>query len=59
MTELRAKARGAGVYLRVLKNTLARRAVAETPFAGLAEHMIGPAGVRHLDRPGGGGQGAA
>ena len=34
ITKLRAKARGAGVYLRVLKNTLARRAVAETPFAG-------------------------
>lgn len=42
MTALRAKARGAGVYLRVLKNTLARRAVADTPFAGLAEHMVGP-----------------
>jgi len=42
MTDLRAKARQSGVYLRVLKNTLARRAVAETPFAGLAEHMVGP-----------------
>ena len=42
MTALRAKARGAGVYLRVLKNTLARRAVADTPFSGLAQHMIGP-----------------
>ena len=42
ITKLRAKARGAGVYLRVLKNTLARRAVAETPFAGLAQHMKGP-----------------
>jgi large subunit ribosomal protein L10 len=30
MTELRKKARSSGVYLRVLKNTLARRAVAET-----------------------------
>ena len=28
MTELRAKARGQGVYMRVVKNTLARRAVA-------------------------------
>ena len=37
MTDLRKQARGSGVYLRVLKNTLARRAVAETPFAGLAE----------------------
>ena len=42
MTELRKRARTSGIYLRVLKNTLARRAVAETPFAGLAEKMIGP-----------------
>ncbi len=42
MTALRAKARTAGVYFRVLKNTLARRAVAETPFAELAQHMVGP-----------------
>jgi len=42
MTELRRKARGSGVYLRVLKNTLARRAVAETPFKGLSEKMVGP-----------------
>ena len=42
MTELRAKARKAGVYLRVLKNTLARRAVAGTPFEKLAEQMVGP-----------------
>lgn len=42
ITQLRAKARGAGVYLRVLRNTLVRRAVAQTPFAGLAEHMSGP-----------------
>lgn len=42
MTELRKKARGSGVYLRVLKNTLVRRAVKDTPFAGLADHMTGP-----------------
>ena len=42
MTRLRAQARGAGVYFRVLKNTLARRAVAETPFAGLADRLMGP-----------------
>jgi large subunit ribosomal protein L10 len=42
MTRLRAKARASNVYLRVLKNTLARRAVAETPFAGLSDHMVGP-----------------
>ena len=42
MTELRAKARKSGVYLRVLKNTLARRAVAGTPFEKLTEQMVGP-----------------
>jgi len=42
ITQLRAKARGAGVYFRVLKNTLARRAVADTPFSQLAEQMKGP-----------------
>ena len=42
LTVLRKKARESGVYLRVLKNTLVRRAVAETPFAELAEHMVGP-----------------
>ena len=42
MTELRKKARGSGIYLRVLKNTLARRAVADTPFKGLSEKMVGP-----------------
>ena len=42
MTKLRAKARESGVYFRVLRNTLARRAVAETPFAGLADKMSGP-----------------
>ncbi|NCU95512.1 MAG: 50S ribosomal protein L10, partial [Betaproteobacteria bacterium] len=42
MTALRAKARQSGVYLRVVKNTLVRRAVSETPFAGLADHMVGP-----------------
>ncbi len=42
MTALRKKARSSGIYLRVLKNTLARRAVAETPFKGLVEKMVGP-----------------
>lgn len=42
LTVLRAKARQSGVYLRVLKNTLVRRAVADTPFAPLAEQMTGP-----------------
>jgi large subunit ribosomal protein L10 len=42
LTKLRAKAREQQVYLRVLKNTLARRAVEGTPFAPLADHMTGP-----------------
>lgn len=42
LTQLRAKTRESGVYFRVLKNTLVRRAVADTPYASLAEHMVGP-----------------
>lgn len=42
LTKLRAEARKEGVYLRVLKNTLARRAVADTSFAQLADQMVGP-----------------
>jgi large subunit ribosomal protein L10 len=42
MTQLRAKARAAGVYFRVVKNTLVRRAVADTPFATLSDRMVGP-----------------
>ena len=42
ITVLRRKARESGVYLRVLKNTLARRAVAGTPFEVLADQMSGP-----------------
>ena len=42
MTQLRAQARKEGVYLRVLKNTLVRRAVADTPFAGIADQLVGP-----------------
>jgi len=42
MTQLRVKAREEGVYLRVLKNTLARRAVEGTVFSGLASEMTGP-----------------
>jgi large subunit ribosomal protein L10 len=42
LTTLRSKARDAGVFLRVVKNTLVRRAVADTQFASLAEQMTGP-----------------
>ena len=39
---LRRQARDKGVYLHVLKNSLARRAVAGTPFEVAAESMVGP-----------------
>ena len=42
LTKLRASARKEGVYLRVLKNTLVRRAFADTPFAGLTDQLVGP-----------------
>jgi large subunit ribosomal protein L10 len=42
VTQLRAKARKSGLYLRVLKNTLARRAVKGTPFEKLSDQMVGP-----------------
>jgi large subunit ribosomal protein L10 len=42
ITKLRANARNSGVYIRVLKNTLARRAVQGTQFEPLAEKMVGP-----------------
>ena len=42
LTVLRKKARESGVFLRVLKNTLVRRAVEGTPFSVLADQMVGP-----------------
>lgn len=42
ITELRRQARASGVYLRVLKNTLVRRAIVGTAFEKLADHMVGP-----------------
>ncbi len=42
MTDLRAKARAEGVYMRVVKNTLARKAVAGTSFESIGEHLKGP-----------------
>ena len=41
-TKLRKEARENGVQLRVLKNTLARRAVKDTPFEGLSDQFVGP-----------------
>jgi large subunit ribosomal protein L10 len=42
MTELRKTARETGVYLRVVKNTLARRAVAGTEFECMQAGLVGP-----------------
>ena len=42
MTELRSKARTSGVYLRVVKNTLARRAIAGTQFECVGKSLKGP-----------------
>jgi large subunit ribosomal protein L10 len=42
MTELRREARSAGVYLRVVKNTLARRAVEGTEFECMKDTLKGP-----------------
>lgn len=42
VTKLRREARSQGVQLRVLKNTLARRAVNDTPYSGLADKLVGP-----------------
>ncbi len=42
MTALRAKAREDSVYLRVVKNNLARRALADTEFECMSEGLLGP-----------------
>lgn len=42
MTSLRAKARASGVYMRVVKNTLARKAVAGTAFENISPVLKGP-----------------
>lgn len=53
MTRLRVKARETGVYLRVVKNTLARRAVADTAFACMKDALTGPLVLAlSLDDPG-------
>ncbi len=41
MTELRNKAREAGIYLRVVRNTLARRALEDTSFECMREGLVG------------------
>lgn len=42
LTELRGEARKRGVWVKVVKNNLAKRAVADSDFACLSEHFVGP-----------------
>lgn len=42
MTNLRREARNAGVYLRIVKNTLARRALEDTGYACMNDALVGP-----------------
>jgi large subunit ribosomal protein L10 len=42
MTELRSKARAQGVYMRVVKNTLARKAISGTAFEAIGPKLKGP-----------------
>jgi len=45
VTELRKKARGSQIYLRVVKNTLARRAVQGSSFECLTDNFVGPVAI--------------
>jgi large subunit ribosomal protein L10 len=57
LTNLRKTARESGVYLRVVKNTLARRAVEGTDFACMQEGLVGPLILGFsLDDPGAAGR---
>ncbi len=42
MTRLREEARAAGVYVRVVRNTLAKRALADTKYACMQDGLVGP-----------------
>lgn len=53
MTELRSKARKANVYLRVVRNTLSRRAFKNTEFECLNDKLVGPLFIAlSLEAPG-------
>ncbi|MDD5755478.1 MAG: 50S ribosomal protein L10, partial [Methylococcales bacterium] len=57
LTELRKTARETGVYLRVVKNTLARRAVAGTEFECMQDGFVGPLLIAFsMDDPGSAGR---
>ncbi len=42
MTELRKNARDSGVFVKVVKNTLAKRALADTDFSCMEKDLVGP-----------------
>lgn len=48
---LRAKVREAGASFKVTKNLLAKRALEDTPYAKLADHMTGPTAIAWGDDP--------
>jgi large subunit ribosomal protein L10 len=52
MTELRVKARETGVYLRVVRNTLVKRAVEGTDFECLNDALVGPTLLAFSTDPG-------
>lgn len=53
MTQLRKSARKAGVYLRIVPNTLTRRAFEKTEFSCLSDHLVGPLFIAlSLESPG-------
>lgn len=51
MTALRREAHDTGVFLRVVKNNLAKRAVRDTDFACLEEHFVGPTALAASEDP--------
>lgn len=51
ITDLRRRAREAGVFLKIVKNTLAKRAVEDSDFACLQEHFVGPLALAASEDP--------
>jgi large subunit ribosomal protein L10 len=51
LTKLRTAAREAGVFVRVVKNTLARRVIEGSPFECLKDHFVGPVIMAASDDP--------
>lgn len=55
MTEFRRIARESGVFVKIVKNTVARKALAETDFSGMSDGLVGPMMLAFsLDHPGAG-----